>query len=89
MTVTDPLKTIYNKIKLNQAQYDVDRLAAKILHYRLVCQKNMNILGYRPSVGEQAKFEYFPLGKGFNKRLNKSDKKDGLSKRLKNIDGKN
>ena len=37
MTVTDPLKTIYNKIKLNQAQYDVDRLAAKILHYRLVC----------------------------------------------------
>ena len=49
----------------------------------------MNILGYRPSVGEQAKFEYFPLGKGFNKRLNKSDKKDGLSKRLKNIDGKN
>ena len=30
MTITDPLKTIDNKITANQAQYDVDRLAAKI-----------------------------------------------------------
>ena len=30
MTVTDQPKTLDNKIKANQAQYDVDRLAAKI-----------------------------------------------------------
>ena len=30
MTVTDQLKIIDNKIKANQTQYDLDRLAAKI-----------------------------------------------------------
>ena len=30
MTVTDQLKIIDNKIKANQAQYNLDRLAAKI-----------------------------------------------------------
>ena len=30
MTVTDQLKIIENKIEANQAQYDLDRLAAKI-----------------------------------------------------------
>ena len=30
MKVTDQLKLLDNKIKANQAQYDVDRLAAKI-----------------------------------------------------------
>ena len=30
MTVTDQLKIIGNKIKANQTQYDLDRLAAKI-----------------------------------------------------------
>ena len=29
MTVTDQLKLIDNKIKVNPAQYDLDRLAAK------------------------------------------------------------
>ena len=29
MTVTDRLKIIDNKIKVNQAQYDLDRLTAK------------------------------------------------------------
>ena len=43
-------------------------------------------LGYRPSVLEQAKFEYSPLGKIFNKGLDKDDKKEGLFKRLKNIE---
>ena len=33
MTVTDKLKTIDNKIKENQAQYNLDRLAAKISAY--------------------------------------------------------
>ena len=47
-------------------------------------------LGYRPSVLEQTKFDYSPLGKVFNKGLdNKDDKKEELFKRLKNIEGKN
>ena len=33
MTATDQLKIIDNKIKTNQAQYDLDRLAAKISAY--------------------------------------------------------
>ena len=33
MTVTDQLKIIDKKIKANQAQYDLDRLAAKISPY--------------------------------------------------------
>ena len=33
MAVTDQLKIIENKIKENQAQYDLDRLAAEISAY--------------------------------------------------------
>ena len=33
MTVTEQLKIINNKIKANQAQYNLDRLAAKISAY--------------------------------------------------------
>ena len=33
MTVTDQLKIIDSKIKANQAQYDLDRLAVKISAY--------------------------------------------------------
>ena len=43
----------------------------------------------KPSTIEQAKFEYSPLGKGFNKGLDKDDQKEGLFKRLKNIEEKN
>ena len=43
-------------------------------------------LGYRPSVLEQTKFDYSPLGKVFNKGLDKDDQKEGLFKRLKNIE---
>ena len=37
----------------------------------------------------QAEFEYSPLGKIFNKGLKEEDKKEGLLKRLKNIEDKN
>ena len=43
-------------------------------------------LGLKPSTIEQAKFEYSQLGKIFNKGLDKDDKKEGLFKRLKNIE---
>ena len=45
-------------------------------------------LEYRPGVVQKAKFEYSPLGKVVNKGLEKEDKKDGLLKRLKNIEDK-
>ena len=43
-------------------------------------------LGYNPRIVDQAKFEYSPLGKDFNKGLGKEDKK-GFLKRLRNIEG--
>ena len=43
-------------------------------------------MGLKPSTIEQARFQYSPLGKIFNKRLNENDKKEGLFKRLKNIE---
>ena len=46
-------------------------------------------LGWKPSAIEQAKLEYSPLGKIFNKRLSEDDKKEGLFKRPKNIEDKN
>ena len=77
MTVTDQLKTIDNKIKANQAQYDLDRLAAKISAYSSGDLRKYEYLtgenlGYKPSVIEQAKFYFFPLGKVFNKGLKSS-----------------
>ena len=36
-------------------------------------------LGYKPSVLGQAKFDYSPLGKIFNKGLGKDDQKEGPS----------
>ena len=46
-------------------------------------------LGLTPNTLEQVKFEYSPLGKIFNKGLNKDDQKEGLLNRLKNIEDKN
>ena len=44
---------------------------------------------YKPSVFEQAKFDYSPLGNIFTKGLDKYDQKEGLFKRLENIKEKN
>ena len=46
-------------------------------------------LGPKPSTIEQTKFKYSPLGKIFNKGLKEDDKKEGLFKRLENIEDKN
>ena len=43
-------------------------------------------LGLRPDTIELARFKYSPLGKIFNKGLDKDDKKEGLFMRLKNIE---
>ena len=93
MTVTDQLKIIDNKIKANQAQYDLDRLAAKISAYSSGDLRKYEYLtgedlGYKPSVFEQAKFDYSPLGNIFTKGLDKDDQKERLFKRLENINDK-
>ena len=46
-------------------------------------------LKYKPDAFEQAKFEYSPLGKVFTDGLDKSDRNEGLLKRLKNIEYRN
>ena len=46
-------------------------------------------LDLKPSTVAQAKFEYSPLGKIFNKGLSEDDNKEWLLKRLKNIEDKN
>ena len=95
MTVTDQIKIIDNKIKANQAQYDLDTLAAKISalssgELRKYEYFTGEDLGYKPSVIEQAKFDYSPLDKVFNRGLDdKDDQKEGLLKRLRNIGDKN
>ena len=54
--------------------------------YELLTGEDLDI---KPSTIEQAKFEYSPLGKIFNKGLSEDDKKEGLYKRLENIKDKN
>ena len=94
MTRKEKVKILDDIIKANNAQFDLDRMNAEIsayfsgdLHkYEYLTKKD---LGYKTNAFEQAKFEYSPLGKVFTDGLNKSDKKEGLLKRLKNIESKN
>ena len=94
MTRKEQIKILDNKIKANNAQYDLDRMNAEILayssgdlpKYEYLTKKD---LGYKPDAFEQAKFEYSPLGKVFTDGLDKSDRKEGLLKRLKNIEDRN
>ena len=94
MTVKDQIKSLDRKIKQNESQYYLDREAAKISalssnnldKYELQTGED---LGFKPSTVEQAKFQYSPLRKTFNKGLSQDDKKEGLFKRLDNIKDKN
>ena len=75
----------------NETQYDLDGNAAKI---SALSSNNLNKyeyltdedLGLKPTTIEQTKFEYYPLGNIFNKGLDKDNQKEGLFKRLKNIE---
>ena len=53
--------------------------------YAYLTKKDLN---YKPNAFEQAKFEYSPLGQVFIDGLDKSDRKEGLLKKLKNIEDK-
>ena len=79
MALTEQFKILDDKIKANQAHYDLDREAAKIFalsskeldKYEYITGKD---LGYEPNVIQRAKFEYSPLGEAFNKVFKKNDK---------------
>ena len=93
MTRKDQIKILEDKIKANNAQYDLDTMNAEISayssgdlpKYEYLTKKD---LGYKPDAVEKVKFEYSPIGKVFTDGLAKEDKskKVGLFKRLKNIE---
>ena len=91
MTITDQIKILNKKIMENEAQYNLDRKAAKLSalscnnldKYEYLTDKD---LGLKPNTIEQARFEYSPLAKIFNKGLSEDDKKEELLKRLKIIE---
>ena len=89
MTITDQIKILDKKIMQNEAQYELDRKAAKISalfsnnldKYEYLTGED---LGLKLNTIEQAKFEYSPLGKKFNKGLDKDeDKKRRTFKKIK------
>ena len=95
MTKSDQIKILNDKIKANNAQYDISRLNVEISAYSSGDLDKyefltMQDLKYKLDALEQAKFTYSPLGKVFNDGLNKKDntKKVGILQRLKNIEDK-
>ena len=90
VTINEQITIFGNKIRSNQAQYDLDRQNAKtsalssgeLGKYEYLTGAN---LGYKPDVVRKAKFEYSLLSQVFNKGLDSNEKK-GLLKRLKNIE---
>ena len=94
MTRKEQVKILDDKIKANEIQYDLDRINAKISayssgdlpKYEYLTKKDLK---YKSDAFEQAKFEYSPLGKVFTDGLDKSDRNEGLLKRLKNLEDRN
>ena len=93
MTRKEQVKILDDKIEANNAQYNLDRMNAEISayssgdfpKYEYLTKKDLN---YKPNAFEQAKFEYSPLDKVFIDGLDKSGRKEGLLKKLKNIEDK-
>ena len=93
MTRKEQNKILDDKIKANNAQYDLDRMNAEISayssgdldKYEFLTKQDLK---YKPDALERAKFTYSPLGKVFNDGLNRTDntKKVGILQRLKNIE---
>ena len=80
MILTDELKIPDDKIKANQAQYDLGREAAKLsaLSSKDLLEKYEYLtgedLGHRTSVLEKTKFEYSPLGAFLSDNVKKKKK---------------
>ena len=94
MTRKDQIKTLDDKIRANERQYDLDRTNAEISayssgdlpKYEYLTKKDLK---YKPDAFEHAKFEYSPLGKVFTDGLDQSDRNEGLLKRFKNTEDRN
>ena len=94
MTKFDQIKILDNKIKANKVQYMLDRKNAEISakssgeldKYEYLTGEDLD---YKPDALTQAKFEYSPLGKTITFGSTKEDKKEGLLKRLTNINKAN
>ena len=93
MTKRDKIKIINNKIKANNAQYNINRLNAEISalsegdldKYEFLTRKDLK---YKPNALDKAKFEFSLLGKAFNQGLDKKAenyKEEGTIKLLKDI----
>ena len=76
----------WQKNKQNEAQYGFAFSSNNLDKY---VHLTGEVLDYKPSDVEKSKFEYSAFGKIFNKGLKEKDKKEGLLKRLKNIEDKN
>ena len=93
MICKEQIKILNDKVKANNAQYDLDRINAEILaysngdldKYEFLTKQDLK---YKPDALDLAKFTYSPLGKVFNDGLNKkgNTKKAGIFQRLKNIE---
>ena len=74
MTKSDQIKILNDKIKANNAQYDINRLNAEISAYSSGDLDKHEFLPrqdlkYKPDALKQAKFAYSPFGKVFNDGL--------------------
>ena len=92
MIIKEQLKILANKIRQNKADYDFYRQSVKISalssgelnKYEYLTGEDLR---YRSDPVQKAKFEYSSLVEIFNKGLDKNEKQ-GLLKRLKNIEDK-
>ena len=86
ITLTKQVKIPDDKIKVNKAQYDLDRETAKISalssgeleKYEYLTGED---LGYKPKVFEKVKFQYFSLGETL--KTNAQTKTDKIVKKDK------
>ena len=93
MTKSDQIKILNDKIKANNAQYNINRLNAEIFafsegdldKYEFLTRKDLKD---KPPALDKAKFEFSHLGKAFNQGLDKKAenyKEEALIKLLKDI----
>ena len=93
MTRKEQVKIVDDKIEANNVQYNLHRMndevsaysGSDLPKYKYLTKRD---LGYKADAFEQAKFEYSPLGKVFTDGLDKSDRNEGLLKKLKIIEDK-
>ena len=88
MTVTDELKIHDDEIEANEAQYNLDREAAKISALSSKELKKYEYLtvedvGYKPGVVERTKFEYSPLGEVLSGKVKKDKQNNKTNNKVK------